>query len=277
MRSQTKQTLENLIAVLEELGVSREKVAKVNGFMTDFRYLDRFNGVYREFFKPPYPARAILGKGLALEDAMIEVDAIATVSGTRFGHQSCQLGMAHAQAGPRWVMSSSERSSVARCQRAAKWSGRYPSPNEQALAISAQPWGRKFDFPTMNQRNGGMVWFQYLQSNLHEILSRPSRRATIQGNIEQEDPHRIQAWREEGVSHMNQVPGVVTCSEETDTIYLKDLRGSAHSHADASRDLVCAARSVMVLPGRLVGPATSGRRLGKPWRIIASAGPSAVR
>jgi 2-iminobutanoate/2-iminopropanoate deaminase len=79
---QTQQTLQNLTVVLEELGASIGKVAKVNGYITDFRYFDQYNATYRKFFKPPYPARATHSKGLAVKDAIIEVDAIATVSGT---------------------------------------------------------------------------------------------------------------------------------------------------------------------------------------------------
>ena len=81
VEAQTRGALQNLTTVLEELGASREKVTKVQGYITDFRYLDRYDKTYCEFFAPPYPARATHGKGLSFSDATIEVDGIATVSG----------------------------------------------------------------------------------------------------------------------------------------------------------------------------------------------------
>ena len=67
--SQLRGALQNITTILEALGTSPDRVAKVKAYITDFRYFDRYNSTYREFFTPPYPARASIGAGLARENA----------------------------------------------------------------------------------------------------------------------------------------------------------------------------------------------------------------
>jgi 2-iminobutanoate/2-iminopropanoate deaminase len=50
--------------------------------LTDWRYYEAYNDVYRTYFSPPYPARSTIESGLARQGALIEVDAIA-VAGAR--------------------------------------------------------------------------------------------------------------------------------------------------------------------------------------------------
>lgn len=77
IRGESRQTMENIRAVLEAHGSSLDRVVKCTVFLADMGQWDAFNQVYREFFDPPYPARSALGAdGLAL-GARVEVECMA--------------------------------------------------------------------------------------------------------------------------------------------------------------------------------------------------------
>ena len=91
VEAQTRRALQNLSLVLDELGASSNELAKVQAYITDLRYLERYNETYAGFLKPPYPASAIHNKGLCRADAVIEIDGIATVSGETTAVRSTEL------------------------------------------------------------------------------------------------------------------------------------------------------------------------------------------
>jgi 2-iminobutanoate/2-iminopropanoate deaminase len=66
IRAQTRQTLENVKAVLEEGGASLGDVMKVTVFLADIGDRDGMNEVYQEFFgeapPPEAPSRSPLGR-----------------------------------------------------------------------------------------------------------------------------------------------------------------------------------------------------------------------
>lgn len=75
---ETRQTMENISAVLEQFGSSMDKVVKCTVFLADMSEWGAMNEVYRTFFKNP-PARSALGaNGLAL-GARVEIECIALV------------------------------------------------------------------------------------------------------------------------------------------------------------------------------------------------------
>jgi reactive intermediate/imine deaminase len=75
---ETRQTMENIKAVLEQFGSSTDQVVKCTVFLADINEWAAMNEVYRTFFKNP-PARSALGtSGLAL-GARVEIECIATV------------------------------------------------------------------------------------------------------------------------------------------------------------------------------------------------------
>lgn len=77
---ETRQTLENISAVLETFGSSMDKVVKCTVFLADINEWAAMNEVYKTFFPNP-PARSALGaSGLAL-DARVEIECIAVVGG----------------------------------------------------------------------------------------------------------------------------------------------------------------------------------------------------
>lgn len=76
IEAQTKQTMQNVIAVLNEAGCTLEDVAKVNVWLDDTRDFWTFNRVYAEFFTGAAPARSTVHSQLMV-DAKIEIDVIA--------------------------------------------------------------------------------------------------------------------------------------------------------------------------------------------------------
>lgn len=78
IRAETKQTLDNIKAVVEQFGSSMDKVVKCTVFLADMGEWGRMNEVYSTYFKNP-PARSALGtSGLAL-NARVEIECIATL------------------------------------------------------------------------------------------------------------------------------------------------------------------------------------------------------
>lgn len=75
---ETRQTMENIKATLEQFGSSLDRVVKCTVFLADMGEWAAMNEVYRTYFENP-PARSALGaNGLAL-GARVEIECIATV------------------------------------------------------------------------------------------------------------------------------------------------------------------------------------------------------
>ena len=58
IKEQTRQSLTNVKAILEEAGLSMSNVVKTTVFMADMNDFADMNAVYAEFFAEPYPARS---------------------------------------------------------------------------------------------------------------------------------------------------------------------------------------------------------------------------
>ncbi len=74
---QTRLVLKNLQAVLEAGGCTFDNVVKCTVFLEDMNDFSQMNGVYAEFFKPPYPARAAMQAARLPKDVKVEIEAIA--------------------------------------------------------------------------------------------------------------------------------------------------------------------------------------------------------
>lgn len=75
----TKQSLENLKAVIEAGGSSLDKVIKVVIFLKDMEDFAKVNEVYSEYFKENSPARSCVQVARLPKDALIEIEAIASL------------------------------------------------------------------------------------------------------------------------------------------------------------------------------------------------------
>jgi reactive intermediate/imine deaminase len=76
IQGETRQTMENISAVLDQFGSSMGNVVKCTVFLADMGEWGAMNEVYKTFFKNP-PARSALGaNGLAL-GARVEIECIA--------------------------------------------------------------------------------------------------------------------------------------------------------------------------------------------------------
>lgn len=76
---EARQSLLNIKNSLERYGASLRDVVKCTVFMVDMNEWDRFNEVYREFFKEPYPARSAVGVSSLGRNARVEVECVAYV------------------------------------------------------------------------------------------------------------------------------------------------------------------------------------------------------
>lgn len=78
IEGETRQTMNNITAVLEQFGTSMDKVVKCTVFLADMAEWGAMNEVYKTYFENP-PARSALGvSGLAL-DARVEIECLAVV------------------------------------------------------------------------------------------------------------------------------------------------------------------------------------------------------
>jgi reactive intermediate/imine deaminase len=69
--------IDGIKAVLAEAGMTMDDLVSVQVFCSDVALFDKFNGVYRGYFKKDFPARAFLGSGTLLRGAHFEMQAIA--------------------------------------------------------------------------------------------------------------------------------------------------------------------------------------------------------
>lgn len=79
IEAETRKTIENLKAVLEEGGASLETVVKTTVFMTNMGDFTEMNRVYDEYFGKALPARATVEVGALAKGAQVEIEAVALV------------------------------------------------------------------------------------------------------------------------------------------------------------------------------------------------------
>ncbi|TLY53547.1 MAG: RidA family protein [Gammaproteobacteria bacterium] len=77
--AQARRVFENLKAVCEAAGTSFAQVARVGIYLTDLGNFAAVNGVMKEYFAEPYPARSTIGVAALPRDAQVEVDMIVVL------------------------------------------------------------------------------------------------------------------------------------------------------------------------------------------------------
>ena len=73
---QTKQSCENVAAILAAAGSSMENVIKTTCFLADMEDFAEFNAVYAQYF-PTCPARSCVAVKTLPKNVLVEVDVIA--------------------------------------------------------------------------------------------------------------------------------------------------------------------------------------------------------
>ncbi|WP_432406182.1 RidA family protein [Wukongibacter sp. M2B1] len=79
IEEQTRKSLENVKAILEEAGSDMSKVFKTTVFLSDMNNFAKMNEVYKEFFTESYPSRSAVEVARLPKDALVEIEVIATI------------------------------------------------------------------------------------------------------------------------------------------------------------------------------------------------------
>lgn len=82
---QTRQSLENVKAVLAAAGVTLDAVVKVTVFLQNIADFAEMNEVYQLYFSGVFPARAVIEAAALPKGALVEIDAIAVKDNRQHG------------------------------------------------------------------------------------------------------------------------------------------------------------------------------------------------
>lgn len=77
IQSATRQSLDNIVAILENAGSSLDKVVKTTVFLTDMSNFGPMNEIYAEYFGDHKPARSCIEIGALPKDSIVEIEVIA--------------------------------------------------------------------------------------------------------------------------------------------------------------------------------------------------------
>ena len=79
IEAQTRQSLNNVMAILKEAGMGPDNVAKTCVLLADIRDFGAMNAVYAEFFPNDKPARMCYQVAAHPKAALVEIDAVAGI------------------------------------------------------------------------------------------------------------------------------------------------------------------------------------------------------
>ncbi|MPZ63465.1 MAG: RidA family protein [Propionibacteriales bacterium] len=79
--TQTRQTLKNMLAVVEAAGSSRELILKCNCYVRDIEDFPAFNAEYRAFFEgvSTFPARTTVQASPPRAGVLVEIECVAAL------------------------------------------------------------------------------------------------------------------------------------------------------------------------------------------------------
>jgi reactive intermediate/imine deaminase len=83
VRAQITRVFDNLVAVARAASGSLQDVVKLNVFLTDLKNFPQVNEIMAQYFKEPYPARAVVGVAALPRAAQVEMDAVMVLGETR--------------------------------------------------------------------------------------------------------------------------------------------------------------------------------------------------
>ena len=79
IQAQTRQAMENVLAVLAEAGATAENIVKTTVFLQDMNDFAAMNEVYATFFSGAAPARSAVQVARLPKDGPIEIEAVAYI------------------------------------------------------------------------------------------------------------------------------------------------------------------------------------------------------
>ena len=77
VQQQTRQSLLNVKAILEEAGLTLANVVKTTVYLADMGDFAAMNEIYSQFFSQPFPARSAVAVKALPKGALVEVEVIA--------------------------------------------------------------------------------------------------------------------------------------------------------------------------------------------------------
>lgn len=77
IEEQTRQSMENVSAILQEAGLTLSNVVKTTIFLSDLADFAAMNAVYESFLTKPYPARSCVQVAAIPKGAKVEIECIA--------------------------------------------------------------------------------------------------------------------------------------------------------------------------------------------------------
>ena len=80
IKEQTRQSLTNVQAILEEVGLTMGNVVKTTVFMADMNDFADMNTVYAEFFSEPYLARSAVAVKTLPKGVLVEIEVVAEIA-----------------------------------------------------------------------------------------------------------------------------------------------------------------------------------------------------
>jgi len=81
VEQEARNVLDGFKAVLAQANMTMDDLVTVQVFCSDVSLFDKWNGVYRSYFKKDFPARAFIGSGKLLFDAHFEMQGTAVRGG----------------------------------------------------------------------------------------------------------------------------------------------------------------------------------------------------
>lgn len=77
VKEQTRQSILNVKAIIEETGLALSNVVKTTVYLADMGDFAAMNEVYSQFFAQPFPARSAIAVKALPKGALVEVEVVA--------------------------------------------------------------------------------------------------------------------------------------------------------------------------------------------------------
>lgn len=77
IEAQTKRSLSNIQAILEEAGFTKEDIVKTTCFLADMADFGAMNTLYQEYFGESYPARSAVAVKTLPKGGLVEIEFVA--------------------------------------------------------------------------------------------------------------------------------------------------------------------------------------------------------